>query len=38
MRANEVRVLQGSKAKLEGVIGALPSISLEETLRWMIES
>lgn len=38
LRATEVRVLQGSKAKLEALIGVLPSISLEETLRWMIES
>jgi len=37
VRANEVRTLSGSAAKLESVIGPVPSIPLEETLRWMIE-
>jgi len=38
VRANEVRVLRGSKAKLESVIGAVQSIPLEETLRWMLDA
>lgn len=38
VRANEVRVLKGSKAKLESAIGPLPSIPLEETLQWMLAS
>lgn len=38
VRSNEVRVLQGSKKKLESVIGSVPSVPLEETLRWMLES
>jgi nucleoside-diphosphate-sugar epimerase len=37
VRANEVRTLSGSAAKLERAIGPLKAISLEETLRWMIE-
>jgi nucleoside-diphosphate-sugar epimerase len=38
VRANEVKRLLGSAAKLERAIGALPSIPLEETLRWMYSS
>lgn len=37
VRANEVRNLTGSPARLHSVIGSLPSIPLEATLRWMIE-
>lgn len=37
VRANEVRTLTGSAARLEAVIGPLPSIPLEDTLRWMLE-
>lgn len=37
VRANEVRSLSGSAAKLEGVIGELPRIPLQETLTWMLE-
>jgi nucleoside-diphosphate-sugar epimerase len=37
VRKNDVRVLQGSAAKLEEVIGRLPVIPLEETLKWMID-
>jgi nucleoside-diphosphate-sugar epimerase len=37
IRANEVRTLCGSAAKLESVIGPLRAIPLEETLRWMLE-
>jgi len=38
VRANEVRILAGSPAQVEGVIGPLRAISLEETLRWMLEA
>ncbi len=38
VRPDEVRVLCGSAARLEGVIGPLRRIPLEETLRWMLES
>lgn len=37
VRANEVHNLRGSSALLEGVIGPLRTIPLEETLRWMLE-
>lgn len=37
VRADEVRTLIGSATKLEGVIGKLIDIPLEETLRWMLE-
>ncbi len=37
VRANEVRTLSGSAAKLEQAIGMLRQISLEATLRWMLE-
>jgi nucleoside-diphosphate-sugar epimerase len=35
VRANEVKRLLGSAAKLERAIGTLPRVPLEETLRWM---
>lgn len=38
VRANEVKVLAGSRARLEAVIGPVPAIPLEETLRWMLEA
>jgi GDP-6-deoxy-D-talose 4-dehydrogenase len=38
VRPNDVRVLQGSKAKIESVIGELPAIALEDTLRWMLDA
>lgn len=37
VRANEVRTLSGSAAKLESSIGPLRRIPLDETLRWMLE-
>jgi len=36
-RPNEVRELYGSAAKLEGAIGPLAAIELDETLRWMLQ-
>ncbi len=36
VRADEVRILLGSAAKLEGVIGDLGDIPLRETLSWML--
>jgi GDP-6-deoxy-D-talose 4-dehydrogenase len=37
VRANEVRTLRGSPTRLEQVLGAIPSIPIEDTLRWMLE-
>ncbi len=37
VRSDEVRTLSGSAARLEGVIGKLAHIPLQETLRWMLE-
>lgn len=37
VRANEVRSLCGSAERIEAAIGPLNRISLEETLRWMLE-
>jgi nucleoside-diphosphate-sugar epimerase len=38
VRAEEVRKLWGSAAKLTSLIGPLPTKPLEETLRWMLEA
>lgn len=38
VRQNEVRTLWGSAARLESVIGPLPAIPFEETVRWMLEA
>ena len=38
IRANEVKVLQGNRNKLEKCIGLISNIPLEETLHWMMES
>lgn len=38
VRANEVKLLKGSREKLERAIGPLAMPSLTETLRWMIGS
>lgn len=38
VRANEVKTLSGSRAKLEAAVGTVPDIALVDTLRWMIEA
>jgi nucleoside-diphosphate-sugar epimerase len=38
VRANEVKILVGNKDKLDAAVGMIPAISIEETLRWMIEA
>lgn len=38
VRADEVKRLCGSRARLEAVIGPVAMPSLEETLRWMIDA
>jgi nucleoside-diphosphate-sugar epimerase len=38
VRANEVPLLIGSRARLEELVGSLPDIAFEETLRWMLEA
>lgn len=38
VRQNEVKMLWGSRAKLESAIGPLPAIPLEDTLQWMLEA
>jgi nucleoside-diphosphate-sugar epimerase len=38
VRANEVKVLVGSKDRLDAAVGAVTTIPLEDTLRWMIEA
>lgn len=37
VRSNEIRSLYGSAALLERTVGPLAAISLEDTLRWMID-
>jgi hypothetical protein len=37
VRANEVRSLCGSSAKLDRAIGPFSTITLEETLSWMLQ-
>lgn len=36
VRANEVRTLVGSRARLDAVVGALPAIAIDDTLQWML--
>lgn len=36
VRANEVRTLTGSCAKLEATVGVLPTFQFRETLEWML--
>lgn len=38
VRANEVRRLGGSPARLRSIIGEWDSPPLDETLRWMLEA
>lgn len=38
VRVNEVRVLCGSRVRLEAAIGPIVDYPLEETLRWMLET
>ena len=38
VRANEVRVLQGDRRRLEALATDLPAYDLGDTLRWMIEA
>lgn len=38
VRANEVRLLKGSPARLANTIGTLPSIPIQATLQWMLEA
>jgi GDP-6-deoxy-D-talose 4-dehydrogenase len=38
VRANEVKRLRGSGAKLDAAIGTWPRRSMRETLRWMLEA
>ncbi len=38
VRANEVRILRGSRAHLEATVGELSDFPLEATLRWMLEA
>lgn len=36
VRANEVKILRGSRTRLENAIGKIDDYSLEETMRWML--
>lgn len=38
VRANEVRTLVGSPAKLQATAGPFPAFTLEETLKWMLHA
>ena len=38
VRPNEVRRLLGNRSKLDGVVGTVTEIALEDTLRWMLEA
>jgi nucleoside-diphosphate-sugar epimerase len=38
VRTNEVKTLLGSRARLDACIGALDTIELRDTLRWMLSS
>lgn len=38
VRSNDVHKLVGSRAKLEAAIGPVVSISIQETLQWMLEA
>lgn len=36
VRGNEVKILLGSRTKLEAIVGKVPDIALHETLSWML--
>jgi GDP-6-deoxy-D-talose 4-dehydrogenase len=36
VRQNEVKILLGSRAKLDAAVGAVPEIALKDTLSWML--
>jgi len=38
VRENEVKVLLGSRGRLEEAVGAMPAIPLKDTLQWMLEA
>jgi nucleoside-diphosphate-sugar epimerase len=38
VRANEVKRLLGSRARLEALLGSIPAVPLMETIRWMISA
>ena len=38
VRVSEVRTLVGSPAKLQALVGDLPLLRLEDTLRWMVDA
>lgn len=38
VRANEVKVLQGDRRHLVDTVGEVPVISLQDTIRWMLET
>jgi GDP-6-deoxy-D-talose 4-dehydrogenase len=37
VRQNEVKILLGSRTKLDATVGAVPEIAMQDTLRWMLE-
>lgn len=38
VRQNEVKMLVGSRLKLDAAVGQVPEIALHDTLRWMLET
>ena len=38
VRPNEVKRLLGNRSKLDGVVGTVAEIALQDTLRWMLEA
>ncbi len=38
VRTNEVRILQGDRSRLLGLVPNVPDIALQDTLRWMLEA
>jgi GDP-D-mannose dehydratase len=38
VRQSEVRTLVGSQEKLHALVGDVKAFSMEETLRWMVET